>query len=331
MTEILPASEMFSDDVIARAAEILRGGGLVAFPTETVYGLGANALDAAAVARIFAAKGRPPNNPVIVHVASIAEARALAEEWPSAADRLAERFWPGPLTLVVRKRPHVPAIVTGGGPTVGVRLPGHPLARQLIAAAGLPVAAPSANRSNSISPTTAEHVLKDLTGRIDAVLDGGPTTGGLESTVLDLSTEIATLLRPGLVAPTEIEQIIGPIVQRRADAPIEREAPLPAPGQFPRHYAPRAAMQCAAEGHKLAARLAAEGVRVGRLVLDARPSAPSAIEILMPGEPIEYAAQLYSALHRLDDLGVEQIVVDLPPDTEPWLAIRDRLRRGSLQ
>ncbi len=184
------------------ATSVLRSGGLVAFPTETVYGLGANALDAAAVARIFAVKGRPANNPVIVHVAAVDDVAAVATEWPEVAAHLAARFWPGPLTLVLPRRSEVPDIVTAGGPTVAVRLPAHPVAQAVIRAAETPLAAPSANRSTHLSPTQAAHVLQELEGQIDLVLDAGPTPGGLESTVLDLTSTPPRLLRPGLITPT---------------------------------------------------------------------------------------------------------------------------------
>jgi L-threonylcarbamoyladenylate synthase len=339
MTEVYRLSSCLPDaTAIARAADVLRRGGLVAFPTETVYGLGANALDAAAVARIFAAKGRPVNNPLIVHVARIDEARELAAEWPDNAARLAERFWPGPVTLVLAKRPIVPEIVTAGASTVGLRIPAHPVARALLEAAGVPIAAPSANRSNEISPTTAEHVLKSLDGRIDIVLDGGPTSGGLESTVLDLTARPPRILRPGLISPAEIEQVIGP-VERPSLARVDSQHPLGSPGQLPRHYAPRALMECCADGgSERVAVLTRQGLRVGWLTsANAVRDTPSAhtksgvTTIVMPTEPATYAAQLYSALHALDDAHVDRIIVDLPPDEEPWLAIRDRLRRGSVQ
>ena len=201
-------------DRIARAAAVLRCGGLVAFPTETVYGLGALALDAGAVGRIFAAKGRPTNNPVIVHVADIAAAVEIAAAWPDAAELLARRFWPGPLTLVVPRGDAVPDIATAGGSTVAIRVPVHPVALALLRAVAAPVAAPSANRSSELSPTRAGHVLRGLDGRIDMVLDGGPTTGGIESTVLNVTTSPPRLLRPGLIGPAELEAVIGPIVYR---------------------------------------------------------------------------------------------------------------------
>ena len=261
------SGDIASSDALRHAADVLRRGGLVAFPTETVYGLGANALNPAAVARIFAAKGRPANNPLIVHVARIEQARELAADWPDAAERLAARFWPGPLTLVVSRATIVPDIVTAGAATVALRLPAHPVARALLEAANLPIAAPSANRSNQISPTTADHVLHGLGSAVDVVLDGGPAAGGLESTVLDLSTDPPRLLRPGFVRPSQIEQVIG-----RIDCPeISIHDPttaLPSPGTQPRHYAPRAPMEChAGSGRLRVEALSREGLRVGWLVL----------------------------------------------------------------
>src|SRR4051794_29437194 len=226
---------------IAQAADVLRRGGLVAFPTETVYGLGANALDAEAVRRIFEAKGRPANNPIIIHVADVEQARQLVAGWPSEAERLAARFWPGPLTLVLPRRDVVPDLVTAGGSTVAIRVPAHPVALALIRAAGMPIAAPSANRSTQLSPTRAEHVLHTMRGRIDLVLDPGPTSGGLESTVLDLTTSPPRLLRPGLVTRSEVEAIIGPIVLS-STAPLGAVS-LPSPGMLPRHYAPRTPLE----------------------------------------------------------------------------------------
>jgi L-threonylcarbamoyladenylate synthase len=334
MTELYAVESARPDPTsIARAAAVLRAGGLVAFPTETVYGLGANALDPVAVKRIFAAKGRPVNNPLIVHVASVAAARELVADWPETAEQLAARFWPGPLTLVLPKREIVPDIVTAGAATVGVRLPAHPVAHAIIEAAGVPIAAPSANRSNEVSPTTAAHVLKSLGDQVDVVLDGGATPGGLESTVLDLASDQPQLLRPGLVLPGEIEQVIGQIERSTTLAP-DHGRPLASPGQLPRHYAPRAALECCSGiGRQRVEALANQGIRVGWLTFghlaDSRIN--GATIMTMPSGPSDYGAELYAALHALDDSGVQRIVVDLPPDTEPWLAIRDRLRRGSVQ
>ena len=212
-TPILSCAADQLDASLARAVAALHAGKLVAFPTETVYGLGANALDPDAVRRIFAAKGRPASNPVIVHVASIEQVALIASDWPDDADRLAAAFWPGPLTLVLPRRPEVPDVVTAGGPTVAVRIPSHPVALRLLAMLGLPVAAPSANRSNHLSPTTARHVFDDLNDRIDLILDGGPTSGGIESTVVDVTIRPARLLRPGLIDPAAIERILGPILR----------------------------------------------------------------------------------------------------------------------
>ncbi len=315
---------------IEHAAEALRAGRLVAFPTETVYGLGANALDSAAVARIFAAKGRPANNPLIVHVNSTAAARELTAEWPATAELLAARFWPGPLTLVLRKHSSVPDITTAGADTVAVRAPAHPVALALIGAAKIPVAAPSANRSCEVSPTTAEHVRKSLADRVDVVLNGGPTSGGLESTVLDLSVNPPRLLRPGMIAPSVLENVIGTISRPQLDRD-DGSKPLASPGTSARHYAPRAPMELRvpSDSSRLE-QLVATGAKIGWLAL-ARPTidSPALVLIQMPTDPIAFAARLYAALHELDGAGVGRIIVDMPPDDEAWLAVRDRLRRGA--
>jgi L-threonylcarbamoyladenylate synthase len=313
---------------IAQAAAVLRGGGLVAFPTETVYGLGAHALDAAAVRLVFAAKGRPPHNPLIVHVADAAEVGKVAADWPASAARLAECFWPGPLTLVLPKNPRVPDEVTAGGPTVAVRLPAHPVARALLEAAGVPLAAPSANRSSRLSPTRAEHVLRDLEGRIDLVLDGGSCPGGIESTVLDLTTSPPRLLRPGLVSLAELEAVLGSVV---LPARLPEGCVLPSPGLLARHYAPRTPLECAADGGaERVAEFCREGQRVGWLTFGLPREAPPGVVVrTLPGDPAGYAAGLYAALHELDLAGLDRIVAALPPDAVAWQAVRDRLRRAS--
>jgi L-threonylcarbamoyladenylate synthase len=316
-------------EAIAEAARVLRAGGLVAFPTETVYGLGANALDASAVARIFAAKGRPANNPLIVHVAESAAARQVAADWPDAAALLAERFWPGPLTLVLPKRDLVPDVVTANGPTVAVRVPAHPVAQALLRAAGIPLAAPSANRSTELSPTRAEHVLRGLDGRIDVLLDGGPTAGGIESTVLDLTANPPRLLRPGLIGVAELEALLGPLARA---LPPSSETILPSPGMLPRHYAPRTPLECVeTRGEERIASLVREGWRVGWVTFADRGGAewPDVVRRVLPADPAGYAAQIYAVLHELDAAGLDRIVVTLPPDTGDWLAVRDRLRRGA--
>jgi len=328
-TAVLTVDADYPDaDVIARAAAVLRRGGLVAFPTETVYGLGANALDRAAVARIFHAKGRPGNNPLIVHVADPVDALRVAAHWPAMAALLAERFWPGPLTLVLPRRPELPDAVTAGGPTVAVRVPAHPVALALIRAAEVPVAAPSANRSGFLSPTRAEHVLSGLDGRIDLVLEAGPVSGGIESTVLDLTADPPRLLRPGLLSPAEIESIIGPIA--RPPSPVaSAQSPLPSPGMLSRHYAPRTPLELAEDdGAARVEQLRRSGLRVGWLAFSAEDRAGVTV-IDMPRDPDGYAARLYAALHTLDGACVDRIIVARPPESEEWLAVRDRLQRAA--
>ncbi|MBI4893363.1 MAG: threonylcarbamoyl-AMP synthase [Acidobacteria bacterium] len=291
-----------------KAAALIRSGRLVAFPTETVYGLGADALNPAAVARIFAAKGRPASSPLIVHVSSVEMARSLAAEWPDTAELLAARHWPGPLTLVLPKRPCIPDAVTAGLPTVGLRMPAHPLALALIEASGRPIAAPSANRFTELSPTSAGHVGKSLGDRVDLILDGGSTPVGIESTVLAL-TPRPTLLRPGMISREEIEALIGRVELLSSLNPEAH----PAPGLHARHYSPRTALVL---------------VRDGQL-----PEAGRGIYLKpgtnMPETPRDYASALYSTLHRLDEAGYDWIAVEEPPDEAAWAGIRDRLKRAA--
>ena len=314
---------------IRLAAGTLRRGELVAFPTETVYGLGASALDPEAVARIFAAKGRPSYNPLIVHLADADAARALAAEWSGAAERLAARFWPGPLTLVVPRRAEVPDVVTAGLPSVALRVPAHPVAHALLREAGIPVAAPSANRSTEVSPTTAAHVERSLGGRVALILDGGPTPVGIESTVVSLAGPVPTLLRPGTVSIEELRDAVGEVVpasQRPGGA-----AARPSPGMLDRHYAPRAALRTAGRDALLGELRADPGAagRTAVLSLRGAPELPAARVVAMPDDAREYAALLYATLHRLDDEGFERILVEQPPDTPEWAGVRDRLRRAS--
>jgi L-threonylcarbamoyladenylate synthase len=326
-TLVLPVDALRPDpEVIARAAAILTTGGLVAFPTETVYGLGANALDADAVGRIFAAKGRPATNPVIVHTPDTTSSRTLTVRWPETATHLAERFWPGPLTLVLPKAERVPAVVTAGGPTVALRVPAHPVALALLDACGFPLAAPSANRSSRLSPTQSRHVLAALGGRIDLVLDAGPTSGGLESSVLDLTGPRPRLLRPGLVSLAELEAIVGPVLRPAAE---NDSATLKSPGLLERHYAPRTPLECVPTGAaEHVRRLRGAGIRVGWLTYPPAESLPNVITTVLPAESHAYAALLYAALHDLDAAGLDRIIVTLPPMTDDWLAIRDRLKRA---
>lgn len=295
---------------LEQAAALIRAGRLVAFPTETVYGLGANALDEQAVRRIFEAKGRPPTSPVIVHVASVEMARSLAAVWPDPAGRLAERFWPGPLTIVVPKCSSIPGIVTAGLPSVGLRMPAHPLALALIEASGCPIAAPSANRFTELSPTSAEHVRKSLGDAVDLVLDGGSTPVGIESTVLSLAAAPPLLLRPGMITREEIEAVIGPVEVRTS---ASAGSAHPAPGMHARHYSPRTPLLL---------------VRGGALPQHGRGIYLRHGET-MPAQPRDYAAALYATLHRCDQEGYDWIAVEEPPDLPEWAAIRDRLRRAA--
>lgn len=329
---------------LAEAAAVLRRGGLVAFPTETVYGLGAHALDAAAVARIFAAKGRPATNPVIVHVADAAAARTLAADWPDTAERLAAAFWPGPLTLVVRKANVVPSIVTAGGTTAGLRVPAHPVALALLREARLPVAAPSANRSNRVSPTTAQHVLDELAGRLDLVLDGGPADVGLESTVVDLTGAEPVVLRPGCLTAEQLAACAGCRVRYREAEAASGVGPERSPGRIPRHYAPAVPLELvAAASWPRVMELLNQGETVGWVLALEQPPALAElddglaraiasgrliIEALGAKAP-SYARQLYAALHRLGQSPARRIVVERPPDGEQWRAVHDRLSRAA--
>ena len=318
-------------ELIARAAAVLRRGGLVAFPTETVYGVGAHALDAAAVRRIYMAKGRPAYNPLIVHVADLDAARALAAEWPTLATRLAEAFWPGPLTLVVRKRTDVPDEVTAGLDSVALRVPAHTVALALLRAAAIPLAAPSANRSAQLSPTTARHVERALGGRIDVILDGGPATVGIESTVVDVRAGRAVILRPGVLGAKHLEPLAGPLAIAEATADDARARP--APGMLDRHYAPRARVVLfeARETSAIAAhvrQLLARGERVGGLLFSDLGVVAREL-VLMPYDAADYARALFEVLHALDDAGCHVIVVERVPDDPEWAGVRDRLERAA--
>jgi L-threonylcarbamoyladenylate synthase len=311
---------MASPEDIQKAAQILRSGGLVVFPTETVYGLGANALDPAAVRKIFALKGRPATSPLIVHVASIEEARSLAAEWPPEAERLARQYWPGPLTLVMPKKAQIPDEVTAGLPTVGLRIPRHPLALALLREAGIPIAAPSANRFTQLSPTTAQHVHDAFGGETPFLLDGGPCEVGLESTVIAVTPEGLEVLRPGMAfVETEAAESAG---QKQSGAPDKTtDAAHRSPGQHKKHYSPRTRVILVGRGF-----LPREG-RGAYLWLDY--SARADHKRRMPDSAEEYAAQLYGTLHELDTQGFDWIAVELPPDTLEWAAVRDRLTRAA--
>jgi L-threonylcarbamoyladenylate synthase len=316
---------------IDRAAGLVRAGRLVAFPTETVYGLGANALDADAVARIYEVKGRPATSPLIVHVASVEMAKSLVASWPEIANTLAERFWPGPLTLVLPKLPVIPDIVTAGLGTVGLRTPSHPIALALIKAAGVPLAAPSANRFTELSPTTAKHVRDTLGNEVDLILDGGPSEVGIESTVLSLAAPQPVLLRPGGISRSELESLIGPVATAKQVA----EGAHPSPGMHARHYSPNTSLLLVSNGE-----LPEEGRGIylqhvnaaktrGHTQTKFDPSVSGVTIIQMPIEPARYATELYRKLHKADEANADWIAVDLPPATSEWEAIHDRLRRAA--
>jgi L-threonylcarbamoyladenylate synthase len=310
---------MIRGDELERAARVIREGGLVVFPTETVNGLGANALKQDAVARIFAVKGRPPESPLIVHTGSAEMARTLVKHWPRHASVLAERYWPGPLTLVLPKHPNIPSMVTAGLDTVGLRVPSHPMALALIREAGLPIAAPSANKFQQLSPTTAEHVRRVLGDAVDMILDGGPTTVGIESTVVSLAGDEPLLLRPGIIAATEIEAVTGPLRSvKRAG-----EGAHAAPGMHRRHYSPRTRLLLVENG-----RLPSGG-RGAYLWIHTGAHADTSIP--MPVDALAYAAALYDMLHRLDDGNYDWVAVERPPESPEWAGIVDRLERAAAE
>ncbi len=335
-------------NALVDAAHRLRDGGLVVFPTETVYGLGANALDVTAVRGIFEAKGRPSTDPLIVHMADASDLPSLVRDVPEAVGPLTARFWPGPLTLILPKQPHVPGEVTAGLDTVAVRVPAHPVARALIAAAGRPVAAPSANRFSRPSPTEAAHVLADLDGRVDIVIDAGRTDIGVESTVLDLSVHPPLVRRPGGVSVDAIRTIL-PDVQVMSRVSDAGEAQV-SPGQLLRHYAPRARMTLVeGEQHAAAARLLteararlAQGVRIGILapaedaatVSDALGDAVADAQVTVRtfgsrAEPAQAARELFDAIRAIDAAGPDEILAIAPAPEGIGLAIHDRLTRAA--
>ena len=333
MSRVLPVDPSAPDaDAVGEAARVLRSGGLVGLPTETVYGLAASALDEGAVRRIFAAKGRPPSHPLIAHVLDEDAARRLAAAWPDAAHRLASAFWPGPLTIVVDRTREVPSAVTGGGDSIALRAPSHAVARAVIRALGHPIAAPSANRFQGLSPTTADHVLRELGAHVDLILDAGPCAAGIESTVVDVRTARVRLLRPGALDLPSLRRIVPDI--ERADQALRGLDPRPSPGMQARHYAPRARGLIAAdraEADRIACGLIAQGSRVGLLVLGPTPGRSSErLAVRQLGRvPADYARALFATLRSLDEAGVDVVVVEAVPDDDIWLAVADRLKRAA--
>ncbi len=313
---------------IAKATGILSRGGLVAFPTETVYGLGAVASDSQAVARIFAAKGRPADNPLIVHVASLDMLESIAYEVPDVARRLIEAFWPGPLTLVLRRSSRLPPIVSAGLDTVAVRVPADPVALDLIRCTGQPIAAPSANRSGRPSPTSAQHVLRDLGDAVDLILDGGPTDVGVESTVLDVTGLPPVLLRPGGVSKEELERVVGPVRLYRPDG-----GPPRSPGLKHRHYAPdcRVMLVEPSEWRDVLPRVQEMDQCIGILCrsLHGPDGVPAAYFRRVAGDEAEYARALFAGFREAEAAGVELLLVEAVAETGVGLAIMDRLRRAA--
>jgi L-threonylcarbamoyladenylate synthase len=314
-----------SDQEIEKAAEILRAGGLVAFPTETVYGLGADASNAAAVKKIFAAKGRPADHPVIVHIADMSELKHWAAEVPRAAWLLAEKFWPGPLTMVLKRSPHVNDLISGGQNSIGLRVPGHPVAQQLLKAFGGGIAAPSANKFGRLSPTTAEHVREELGSAVEMVLDGGPCDVGIESTIVDLTREPPAILRPGRVTAQQIaDALLVPLGESAADRPR-------VPGSLASHYAPHAPLKLV-QPDEIENYVRRQVVQPPVAVV-ARRGRPRDSKVALwqvaPETPEEYARVLYATLRRLDDAGCGLIVVEALPPLPEWAAVRDRLDRAA--
>ena len=306
---------------VRRAAEILRAGGLVAFPTETVYGLGADASSAAAVARLYAAKGRPGNHPVIVHFSSPEHAFKWGSEIPQAARTLAGRFWPGPLTLILKRSAQAKDFVTGGQDSVGLRVPSHPIAQALLEQFGGGVAAPSANLFGNVSPTSASHVREDLAGKVDLILDGGSSEVGIESTIVDLSGGTPVLLRPGGISKLQLEEVLQSEIQdKNLSSPRHS-------GGLERHYAPKTPALLVPP-HELDAQIAKRGTAVAVLAFS-RPDERVEYWIRMPKEPVAYAQRLYAALRELDGAGCETILIESPPGTGEWNAVLDRLSRAT--
>ena len=336
-TEVLSlTSAALFEAALTRTADLLARGGVVALPTETVYGLAANALDPTAVAQIYQVKGRPSHNPIIVHVSGLAMARECARQWPQTAERLAAAFWPGPLTLVVPRSPRIPDVVTAGGDTVGLRWPAHPFMEAVIQRCGFPLAAPSANRSNRLSPTTAEHVRCDLDGRIELVVDGGATIIGIESTVVDASVAPVRILRPGMIHEEPLEAVI-PEIGVCHGAAVAPSGPLASPGMLRKHYAPKARLAVLhwREDGELQRYVAELGFTLAQThVLCHRrvPGAPGFGGVcVLPHEPAAYARSLFAELHRCDAAGAGLIVAEAVPGEPAWRGVADRLARAAAQ
>lgn len=331
--EILPThTAALFNAAVARAAELLRAGEVVALPTETVYGLAANALDARAVARIFEVKGRPAHNPIIVHVAGLEMAQRCVADWPVAADKLARAFWPGPLTLVLPRSKEIPDNVTAGGPTVGVRWPSHPFIQAVIRECSFPLAAPSANLSNRISPTNAGHVSKDLGDKIRLIVDGGQSQVGIESTVLDLAVSPPRVLRPGMIHSESLSAVLEDRGLQTADSAGEV---LRSPGRLPKHYSPKAKLEIWSwrDTRDLEMQIANRGSQIAKVHVIAHTVIPGGGGFgrvsVIPHDAEAFARAIYAELHQCDEAGAELIIVEELPGTNEWQAIADRLKRAA--
>lgn len=336
--EILPThTPALFDSAVARAVELLRRGELVVLPTETVYGLAANAFEATAVQRIFAVKGRPAHNPIIVHVSDLVMARRCAGQWPDDANKLAAAFWPGPLTLVLPRSAEIPDVVTAGGNTVGIRWPSHPFMQAVIRACGFPLAAPSANRSNEISPTNAQHVARGIGELVSLIVDGGQSQIGIESTVLDITTAPPRVLRPGMIHEESLRAVTG-VLNMSVSA---SNGALRSPGQLRKHYAPKARLVILAwrdeeDFKSQLVRLLEERswqIPADRIFVIAHTHIPVGVDVerisVIPHDAEAFARAIYSELHLCDEAGAGLIIVEAVPHEPEWRAIADRLERAA--
>jgi L-threonylcarbamoyladenylate synthase len=334
--EILPTHtpELF-DVAVQRAVELLRAGEVVALPTETVYGLAANAFNAGAVERIYEIKGRPVHNPIIVHVASVEMAKRCVANWPAMADRLANAFWPGPLTLVLPRSKEIPDVVTAGGPTVGVRKPGHPFIQAVIRSCGFPLAAPSANPANRLSPTNAGHVRKFFGGQLRLIVDGGQSQVGIESTVLDLTLAPPRVLRPGMIHEESLAAALGTLSSQLSALTSGEAGPLRSPGLLRQHYAPKARLVVSSwrDETDLRGQVSGSNCQISNCHVIAHSRIPSGTGFgrvsVIPHDAEAFARAIYAELHRCDEAGAELIIVESLPETPEWRAIADRLARAA--
>ena len=323
------------DAAVKRAAKLLRAGEVVALPTETVYGLAANALDEKAVAKIFQIKCRPANNPIIVHIAGIEMAKRCVTAWPNPAEKLARAFWPGPLTLVLPRAKEIPGMVTAGGTTVGVRWPGHPFIQAVIRECGFPLAAPSANLSGRISPTNAGHVRQQLGDKISLIVDGGQSQVGIESTVLDLTVSPPQVLRPGMIHTESLAAVMGEVSSQKSAVRSKSSKALPSPGLLKKHYAPKAKLLILSwcNDADLKSQLSTFNPQLSACFVIAHTHIPAAENFaqvsVIPHDAEAFARAIYAELHRCDAAGADLIVIEAPPESPEWSGIADRLRRAS--